>query len=83
MTDILPTKPILKLIWPDDSYVGVGTKFGDYQAIVSTIVPVVRSGGLGPAQWYEIHSDVRGVIGEVNAAYLSAIVYGQTIEAPS
>lgn len=80
MTDQLPDKPILKLIWPDDSYVGVGVAFGDYRAIVSTIVPVTRNGGLGPAQWYEVRSEVRGVIGEVNAAYLSAIVFGQTAE---
>ena len=72
-----PSKPIERLIWPDDAYVGIGATFGPDQAVVSSIVEVEKNGGLGPSVWFEIRSDTRGVLGEVNAHYLSAIVYGR------
>ena len=70
-------KPIERLIWPDDSYVGIGSTFGKNQRIVSFIIPIVKDGGLGPAVWFEIDSATHGNLGEVNANFLSAIVYGE------
>ena len=70
-------KTIERLIWPDDAYVGVGGAFGKNQRIVSTIVPIKKDGGLGPSIWFDIRSAVYGSLGEVNAHYLSAIVYAE------
>jgi hypothetical protein len=70
-----PSEPIERLIYPDDAYVGIGTRFGPDQAIVSRIEPIVKDGGLGPATWFAIISGTKGLLGEINASYLSAIIY--------
>ena len=75
----LPEEPIFKLIWPDDSYIAVGSSFGEYRDLVSTIIPVERPGGLGPALWYEVYAQDTRCIGEVNAAYVAALTYGKRV----